>query len=44
MKIGLFGINMARVDAPDTLLPLMKRHLDRGACDDPPRLCLRLSL
>ena len=30
MKIGLFGINMARVDAPDTLLPLMKRVEEMG--------------
>ena len=30
MKIGLFGINMAQEDAPDTLLPLMKRVEDMG--------------
>ena len=30
MKIGLFGINMAQVDAPDTLLPLMKRVEEMG--------------
>ncbi len=30
MKIGLFGINMAQVDAPDNLLPLMKRVEEMG--------------
>ena len=30
MKIGLFGINIAQVDAPDTLLPLMKRVEEMG--------------
>jgi probable F420-dependent oxidoreductase len=30
MKIGLFGINMDREDAPDTLLPLARKAEDMG--------------